>query len=249
MNNRPVIVIPMAGLSARFAKAGYTLPKYMLYAHDKSLFNLAVSSFERYFDEAHFVFVARNVFDTKTFIENECELLGVKSFHVVILDQPTKGQAETVLLGLEKAGVSDDASILIFNIDTFRPGFTFPEAMGQWDGYLEVFAGSGTNWSYARTESVNSTRVVETAEKKEISQFCSTGIYFFKKSSDFKDAYAASGSYTTDRIQEYYVAPLYNELIKKGKDIHINLIRRDEVVFCGVPQEYTDYLKKTVAGV
>ena len=154
MNNRPVIVIPMAGLSARFAKAGYTLPKYMLYAHDKSLFNLAVSSFERYFDEAHFVFVARNVFDTKTFIENECELLGVKSFHVVILDQPTKGQAETVLLGLEKAGVSDDASILIFNIDTFRPGFTFPEAMGQWDGYLEVFAGSGANWSYARTESI-----------------------------------------------------------------------------------------------
>lgn len=247
MNNRPVIVIPMAGLSSRFTKAGYTLPKYMLYAHDRSLFNLAVSSFERYFDETHFVFIARDVFDTEAFIKKECELLAIKSFNVVILDKPTQGQAETVLLGLERSGVSDDASILIFNIDTFRPGFTFPDGMESWDGYLEVFSGSGANWSYARTESEDSTRVVETAEKKEISHFCSTGIYYFRRSADFKESYAASGSYTTDRIKEFYVAPLYNELIRKGKDIHINLIRRDEVIFCGVPQEYTDYLKRIVA--
>ena len=43
------IVIPMAGLSSRFTKAGYTLPKYMLYVVDKSLFYLAVRSFEHYF--------------------------------------------------------------------------------------------------------------------------------------------------------------------------------------------------------
>ncbi len=249
MNNQPVIVIPMAGLSSRFTKAGYTLPKYMLYAHDKSLFNLAVSSFERYFDEARFVFIARNVFDTKTFIEKECELLGIKSFNVVVLDQPTKGQAETVMLGLERAGIPNESSILIFNIDTFRPGFKFPEEIDQWDGYLEVFAGSGANWSYARTESEDSTRVVETAEKREISRYCSTGIYYFRKSADFKEAYGASGLYTTDRIKEYYVAPLYNELIRKGKNIHIHLIQRDDVIFCGIPQEYTEYLKKTVAGV
>jgi hypothetical protein len=39
----------MAGLSKRFTDAGFTLPKYMLYAREKSLFNLAVSSFEAYF--------------------------------------------------------------------------------------------------------------------------------------------------------------------------------------------------------
>lgn len=43
------IIIPMAGLSSRFTKAGYILPKYMLYAVDRSLFNVAVSSFEKYF--------------------------------------------------------------------------------------------------------------------------------------------------------------------------------------------------------
>jgi hypothetical protein len=58
---------------------------------------------------------------------------------------------------------------------------------------------------------------VETAEKREISRYCSTGIYYFRKLADFKEAYGASGLYTTDRIKEYYVAPLYNELIRKGK--------------------------------
>ncbi|ECR5117115.1 capsular biosynthesis protein, partial [Salmonella enterica] len=33
-----MIIIPMAGLSSRFFKAGYTKPKYELKAHDKTLF-------------------------------------------------------------------------------------------------------------------------------------------------------------------------------------------------------------------
>ena len=41
------IIIPMAGLSSRFTKSGYTLPKYMLYAGNKSLFRLAVESLLR----------------------------------------------------------------------------------------------------------------------------------------------------------------------------------------------------------
>ncbi|EOA0230274.1 capsular biosynthesis protein, partial [Escherichia coli] len=34
-----MIVIPMAGLSSRFKKAGYVKPKYMLEAHGKTLFS------------------------------------------------------------------------------------------------------------------------------------------------------------------------------------------------------------------
>ena len=137
------ILIPMAGLSSRFTKAGYVLPKYMLYVKNRSLFNLAVSSFDKYFDSCRFVFVARDVFDTKTFIVRECELMGIKDFEVVILPAPTKGQAETVFEGVKRAAVPADEPLLIFNIDTFRPGYTFPKQIQQWDGYLEVFEGSG----------------------------------------------------------------------------------------------------------
>lgn len=233
----------MAGLSSRFTQAGYVLPKYMLYVKNKSLFNLAVSSFEKYFDTCRFVFVARDVFDTKTFIERECELLGIKDFTVVILPHPTKGQAETVLEGITRAGVPDQEPILIFNIDTFRPGFTFPEDMSGWDGYLEVFVGSGKNWSYAKTESEDSTLVVETAEKVEISRYCSTGLYYFSAAASFKAAYTINLEHPTDGKAELYVAPLYNHLIRAGKKIHIHIIDRNEVIFSGVPAEYEQILK------
>lgn len=244
------IIIPMAGLSSRFTQAGYVLPKYMLYVKNRSLFNLAVSSFEKYFDTCRFVFVARDVFDTKTFIEKECELMGIKDFEVVILPYPTRGQAETVLEGINRSGVPQAEPVLIFNIDTFRPGFTFPETMHGWDGYLEVFVGSGKNWSYAKTESDDSTLVVETAEKVEISHYCSTGLYFFSAASLFIDAYTGNLENPKDGKMELYVAPLYNQLINTGKKIHIHVIARDEVIFSGVPAEYEQILRDTViAGV
>ena len=242
------IIIPMAGLSSRFTKAGYVLPKYMLYVKNRSLFNLAVTSFEKYFDTCRFVFVARNVFDTKTFIEKECELMGIKDFTVVILPQPTKGQAETVLEGIIRADVPNEEPVLIFNIDTFRPGFTFPEDMSGWDGYLEVFVGSGKNWSYAKTESDDSTLVVETAEKVEISRYCSTGLYYFSSASSFKTAYAQNLEHPCDGKAELYVAPLYNHLIREGKKIHIHVIDRSDVIFSGVPDEYEQILQETING-
>lgn len=238
------IIIPMAGLSSRFTQAGYVLPKYMLYIRNRSLFNLAVSSFEKYFDSCSFVFVARDVFDTKTFIEKECELMAIKNFQVVILPEPTKGQAETVLKGIEGASIKKEEPILIFNIDTFRPGFTFPPMMDDWDGYLEVFVGAGKNWSYARTESEGSTLVVETAEKKEISKYCSTGLYYFKKAESFQVAYIENQKKPISGISELYVAPLYNYLIAKSKLIHIHVVDWNDVYFSGVPSEYEDLLRK-----
>ena len=234
----------MAGLSSRFTQAGYVLPKYMLYVKNRSLFNLAVSSFEKYFDSCRFVFVARDVFDTGTFIEKECELMGIKDFEVVILPAPTQGQAETVLLGLNGANVPAEEPILIFNIDTFRPGFTFPDHIDRWDGYLEVFVGSGKNWSYARTESDDSTRVVETAEKQEISRYCSTGLYYFGNAGLFKQAYELNQSHPLNGKMELYVAPLYNHLIARSCEIHIDVIARENVIFSGVPQEYEQILSE-----
>ncbi len=235
----------MAGLSSRFSKGGYSLPKYMLYVKEKSLFNLAVSSFRKYFDSCRFVFIARDVYDTPRFINEECNLLGISDYEVVITE-PTRGQAETVIKGIEGGGVAGSESILIFNIDTFRPNFSFPKDIEEWDGYLECFEGKGSNWSYAKTEDGTvETKVVETAEKREISKYCSTGIYYFKRSSDFVTSYWENEENPLSGVKELYVAPLYNYLIREGKDIRVDLIRKEDVIFCGVPEEYEEYLTAT----
>ena len=240
-----MIVIPMAGLSSRFFKAGYTQPKYMLEAHGKTLFAHAVLSFKKYFELQTFLFIVRDVYETRDFVEKECQRLGINSYQVVVLNQETRGQAETVALGLAEAEKGKYETLTIFNIDTFRPNFVFPPLENLGDGYLEVFRGSGDNWSFAKPESANGTKVILTTEKDPVSDLCSTGLYHFKTLDSFFLAY---NTYLLKPISEWakgelYIAPLYNELITVNKEIHYHLIARDEVIFCGVPSEYDDFKK------
>ena len=97
-----MIVFPMAGLSSRFFNAGYQQPKYMLTAHGETLFAHAVKSFKHYFDSEEFLFIVRDLYQTPHFVTEQAQLLGIKNFQIFILEQATRGQAETVTLGLEK---------------------------------------------------------------------------------------------------------------------------------------------------
>ncbi|HDV0904484.1 TPA: glycosyltransferase family 2 protein [Vibrio fluvialis] len=238
-----MIMIPMAGMSSRFFKAGYSKPKYMLEAKGKTLFEHSVLSFEKYFKDELFVFVIRDVYETRKFVIDQVKKLGIKDFKIVCLDVETKGQAETVFLGLD--GIDDNESLTIFNIDTFRPEFSYPDLSSKEDGYLEVFQGSGDNWSFVLPENEESTLLVETAEKRPISDLCCTGLYYFNKVSDFKISYNDYLNKPKELWEkgELYVAPLYNFLIKNGKSIHYHKIERDEVIFCGTPDEYDDFLR------
>ena len=242
-----MIVIPMAGMSSRFTVAGYQTPKYMLQAHGQSLFAHAIKSFEAYFDKLPFLFIARNVQNTETFIRNECRRLGIMSFVVVILDAPTSGQAETVAIGLQKADISLSEMVTIFNIDTFRPGFVFPSNLDllNIDGYLEVFRGEGANWSYVLPNPIGDGSVLETTEKVPVSDLCCTGLYHFKSKKLFLDIYKefTKEGLTRFGLKELYIAPMYNLMIEKNMVIRYSEIRRDEVIFCGVPEEYLDFLK------
>ncbi|MFA0052389.1 glycosyltransferase family 2 protein [Vibrio breoganii] len=241
-----MIVIPMAGMSSRFFNAGYTKPKYMLEAHGKTLFEHSVSSFKAYFESLSFLFVVKDVFNTPAFVRQQAEKMGIKCFHIISLNDDTRGQAETVALGLEKldrSGVHYDGAITVFNIDTFRPGFLFPKVSEGGDGYLEVFHGGGSNWSFAKPVAEDSTLVRKTAEKNPISNLCSTGLYHFSRKQDYLDAYYEYISKPEEEWEkgELYIAPLYNNLIMNGLDIHYHIIDREDVIFCGVPDEYIDF--------
>lgn len=238
-----MIIIPMAGLSSRFFKAGFERPKYMLEAHGKTLFEHSVQSFEHYFGTHLFIFIVRNVFETPHFVETKAQALGIKSFRIVTLQDETRGQAETVYLALKALNV-EKGPITLFNIDTFRPGFRFPQQSLIGDGFLEVFEGEGSNWSFARPWGPDSQRVAETAEKNPISNLCSDGLYHFSDAGDFIESFE---HYETQPRTEWakgelYIAPLYNYLIESGHSIFYNLIQNDEIIFCGTPDEYQKFL-------
>jgi len=234
------IIFPMAGLSSRFFKAGYKKPKYMLDIDGNSVFFHAVNSFKKYFNNCKIIFIYRNIQNTKEFIKNECNVMGVDFYESIELDKETEGQAHTVELGLEKANIADDESILIFNIDTFRSNFSLPKELDfkTIDGYLEVFEAEGEHWSFVLPENEESNKVIKTTEKDRISSLCSSGLYYFKRISDFKNIFNIIMQKDEKTKNEFYIAPMYNYLIKDKKDIRYFKISLDKITFCGTPIEY-----------
>lgn len=227
-----MIVIPMVGRSSRFFQAGYALPKYQLSLNGHSVFWHSVDSFRRYFDDEQFVFLCRQDFGAHAFIQAELGQLGVKHFRIQSFEAETRGQADTVYQGLR--GVDTEEPLYVFNIDTFRPGFE--KAPLSCDGYLEVFLGEGDHWSFVQPGPSSS--VVATTEKVRISNLCSDGLYYFKRKGDFDAAFEDAICRQELVKGEFYVAPLYNFLIRSGKLIRYVVVSPDSVVFCGTPTEY-----------
>lgn len=235
-----MIVIPMAGNSSRFFAAGFTRPKYEIESHGRPLFDWSLRSFEHYFPTEQFVFVTREEFDARDFVSEACSRIGLKFFDIVELAAPTRGQAETVFKGLERLlPEAASESLTIFNIDTIRPNFRFAPNYRDCDGCLEVFRGTGANWSFVKASNARGCGVAEVAEKRPISDLCSTGLYWFRSAALFAAAYkrAASSSAYIDQWRELYVAPLYNYMIEDKALVNFQQIEAAEVVFVGTPEE------------
>lgn len=239
-----IFVFPMAGESRRFAEAGYVRPKFELIVQGLPLFDHVVRGFCTYVPEDRFLFITRDA-NGASFAAKRCVSLGLEHWEVVDLGTGTSGQAETVISGLEKAAIVDDASLIIFNIDTVRPGYVKPAHVGDpsLGGYLEVFQGSGKNWSYVAENPEAPGMVAAVAEKVPISDLCCTGLYHFRKAGDFRWAYHhPTQALSEAENHERYVAPLYNALIGRGDRIAFTKIASSQVVFCGTPQEYEQIL-------
>ena len=231
----------MAGLSSRFFKAGFEVPKYQLMIDDAYVFDLALKSFERYFVSELFVIVLRDCFDTRQFVEKRLQALNIKNYLIIVLDFETQGQAETVLLGIDTPEINDNESVFIFNIDTFRYDFIKPDFIDDCAGYLEVFRGNGEHWSFIEVN--DNDQVIRTTEKQRISDLCSDGLYYFASKSLYIDLITQAKERKLLVNNELYIAPIYNLLIEQGKEVRYHCIDNSEIDFCGTPDEYNYLLQ------
>jgi NDP-sugar pyrophosphorylase family protein len=229
------IVITMAGLGTRFWEAGYTVPKYRIEAHGKSLFEWAMISLEGFYDRKNrYVFVVRREDGARPFLEERCGLMGFSSVEVVEIDRPTDGQATTALLALPYCRVEE--AFLVYNIDTLvKPG-----AMNRSDvrgeGFLPCFSGEGDHWSFVRLDETG--RAAEVREKKRISSHCTLGAYYFKTAALYEDLYRGFFAAGAGAEQgEKYIAPMYNCLIEQGGEVYISDISPRDVFVLGTPAE------------
>lgn len=244
MNSEIDIVITMGGLGSRFRKMGYTVPKYMIEAKGKSLFEWSMISLEGYRDKANqYIFIAMkdDCCDVEKFINGKCEELGLKNYHVIILDYLTDGQATTAMKAEQYWNPNN--ALLIYNIDTYVEAGEMNSAELKGDGFIPCFQAEGDHWSFVRLDDLG--KVVEIKEKKRISNYCTLGAYYFKTCRLYKELYEEYYSKTQELVNgEKYVAPLYDYLLSKHGKIFISDIDPKKVHVLGTPEELQTFLKE-----
>ncbi|MEM3369380.1 MAG: sugar phosphate nucleotidyltransferase [Candidatus Micrarchaeia archaeon] len=242
------IVIPMAGKGERFRKAGYNIPKYLIDIDGKTMLERALSSLP--IDLAKNVFfIALKEHEEKYSITEKINSI-MKNypktrFKIILLENTTRGQAETVLKIEED--INNDRGLLIFNVDSsFKSSRLRQKIIASRfqdiDGIIGTFKDVQEKWSFVKINEEGF--VIETAEKKAISNNASTGLYYFTKGSDFVKACKKmiENNYMTKN--EFYIIPIYNILIKEGKKIIIDEV--EEFDCFGTPEDLNMFYKNKV---
>ncbi|MEQ3753239.1 MAG: hypothetical protein ABNH04_12620 [Lentibacter sp.] len=243
----------MAGLSSRFFNAGYSVPKFMLDLDGRTVFDHVISGFHRYFGRELLVFVCRSDFGTPEFIRTHLRALGLTNddFCIVELDQETRGQADTVMRALDALPKSHEG-LTIFNVDSIRHDFCHLQLDTiRSSGYLEVIEAAGDHWSFVlpfESQKVEVGRVRAVAEKSRISNFCSTGLYYFDQTLTFKELYHATykSNSSAQVILEEYVAPIYETGLQQGLQFSYFVLKPELIDFCGIPSEYEALRKRKI---
>lgn len=158
----------------------------------------------------------------------------------------TSGPACTTLLAIDY--ISDDEGLVIINGDQIINAnlnqvikkFKSDNA----DGGLVTFESFHPRWSFVRTDDKDN--VVETAEKTPISNQASAGVYYFKSSQDFLKSVQSMILKNASYNNNFYIAPVYNEMILNNKKIISHRIEREDYLKLSTNEDilqFRNYIK------
>ena len=239
------IVIPMAGRGSRFAKEGYALPKPLIDVHGRPMIEYVTKNITP--KQAHrFIYLCLQEHLDKYDLENMLKKISPGSI-IVPVSEVTQGAACTVLLAEEY--IDNDDMLMLANSDQYVDIDIneYINAIGSDDGLIMTMYADDPKWSFIK---FNSDRLVTMVREKEvISNEATVGIYNFRKGADFVK-YAHRMIDKNIRVNnEFYVAPVYNEMIADGKKIGFyNIGSEDNGMYgLGIPSDLKKFLKNPVS--
>jgi len=173
----------------------------------------------------------------------------VPNCKIIPIDQVTEGAACTVLLAEEL--INNDDPMMIANSDQWVDASIddYLKAMenGNWDGFIMTMTADDPKWSFVRLdENKNVTGVVE---KEVVSNEATVGIYNYKHGRDFVKAAHQMILKNLRVNNEFYVAPVYNEMIERSKGIgYYNVGREAKGMYgMGKPEDLDLFVKLPIS--
>jgi dTDP-glucose pyrophosphorylase len=237
------IVIPMAGRGSRFAEAGYALPKPLLPIHGIPMIEAVVRNLTPS-EPVRFVFICQREHLSSYGFEAGLRQ-AAPGCTIVAIDGVTEGAACTVLLA--EAAIDPDDVLVIANsdqwVDHTMDAHLDVMRRDDLDGLIMTMTADDPKWSFVALDERN--LVTKVVEKVVISDEATVGIYAFARGGDFIRAAKAMIA-ADERVNgEFYVAPVYNQLIAEGAGIGIDNVgsEGDGMYGLGIPADYEGFLK------
>lgn len=233
------ILIPMAGEGSRFQKAGYVFPKPLIDTiNNKPMIQLVVESIGL---DGQYIFLVRKEHLEKYNIQQTLNLIA-PGCDIVIVDKLTEGAACTTLLAKEL--INNDLPLIIANSDQYiewhPEEFLYLMNNQNIDSGILTFKNTHPKWSYAKID--NDGFVTEIAEKNPISTHATVGIYYYKKGSEYVKCTERMIQKNIRTNNEFYVAPVGNQLIENGGKIKIYDV--DKMIGCGTPEDLINLINQ-----
>lgn len=240
------IIIPMAGKGSRFLEAAdqnpeYANPKPLITIKGKPMIVWAIESLpfvsfrnrevntDFQVNSGDLVFICRQDHEDDYSISSKLKELFGDDIKIILIDQITRGAAETVLKA--KDFVDPAEEVIVSDSDHHFDGrYLYEAILGKDDdvsGVIPVWTppDKEPKWSYSLVVDGVITSVGEKAKDlAELGAPANIGAYYFKKWQDYTDEVEATiedNDLTGDEgKKEFYVAPVYHRLInRKGLKI------------------------------
>ncbi len=212
------IVMPIAGAGQRFKAAGYTDPKPLIKIDGQPMWEMVAENVRSKRYEHEFIVITQG--DVLGF-----SVVDQHISHLISLSGTTEGAASTMLEAEKDLDNYDP--LLIVNGDQYIEGLdidAFLDFAKDYHGCImtfEVGPDDPPKWSYVGHSgeflSTNMEhRVWRVAEKDPISNEATCGLYWFRHGRDFLRAAHAMITKDIRTNGEYYLCPVYNEMIADG---------------------------------
>lgn len=245
----------MAGRGSRFQKVAhvrpeFTRPKPLIDVAGKPMVEWAIETIQRMapFEAKDCVFVCLQEHENQYRISKRLREIVGPDITVYFTPEVTEGAACTALLA--KPSINTDEDVLFMDCDHFILCEKFKQAREETlrngvAGLIPTIESTDPKWSYSQTDAEGN--VIRTAEKEVISTHASVGIYYFTHGKDF--VWAAEQMIKENLRhgpnKEFYMCPVYNELIAAGKRVRI--VPADLWLSLGTPEELDAFVKSEYA--
>ena len=215
------VVIPMSGMSSRFSSVGYKIPKYLIEVDGKPVIEHIVNLYSK---DTKFAFILNEEHYKNTNIVDVLQSI-TKTPLIVVIPPHKKGPVHSVF---EENWLIDDEEQVIINYCDFSMYWDynhFEQFVNETDcdGCVVSYTGfhphmlGSDNYAFCRTDENN--KILEVREKQpftdnKMSEFASTGTYYFKKGKYIKKYFKQLMDEDLNINGEYYVSLVYNLLVR-----------------------------------